>query len=150
MFELAKKLFFSLIVVMFGLQIASASNPEVFSEDGAAIRGYDPVAYHTEGQPVKGLSEFTTTWNDALWMFSSQENLDLFINDPEKYAPQYGGYCAWAASRGYVAPTVPDAWGIYEGKLYLNFSKRIQRRWNRNKPRNIAKGDKNWPGILNN
>ena len=136
--------------LLFTLQIASAGSPEVFSHDGAAIRGYDPVAYHTVGEPAKGSSDYTLTWNDSLWMFSSQENLDLFTSDPEKYAPRYGGYCAWAAAKGYIASTIPEAWAIHEGQLYLNYSRRIQRRWSRDIPGNIAKGDLNWPGILSN
>ena len=80
--------------------------------------------------------------------FASAANRDLFDADPTAYAPQYGGYCAWAAAEGYVASTVPEAWTIHDGRLYLNFSRRMQRRWERDIPGNIARGNANWPAIL--
>ncbi len=120
----------------------------IFSDGDGAIRGYDPVAYFTEGSPHEGSADFTHEWNGAVWHFVSAENRDTFAADPESYAPQYGGYCAWAASQGYLAPIDPDAWEIWENKLYLNFSRRVHRRWTRNKEENIVKADANWPGIL--
>ena len=115
---------------------------------GKAIRGYDPVAYFKQGKPVEGQKKFQYEWNGAKWYFASQENLDDFTRSPESYAPQYGGYCAWAISQGYTASTDPDAWHIHDGKLYLNYSKGVQKTWSRSIPGNIQKGDKNWPGIL--
>lgn len=127
---------------------AFAKKPEVYSASGAAIRGYDPVAYFTERMPVRGSDEFTFEWNGAVWRFKNAENRDLFADNPEMYAPQYGGYCAWAVSRGYTARISPDAWSIYDGKLYLNYSLRIRRRWSEDIPGNIALGDTNWPSVL--
>lgn len=127
---------------------ALASSPPVFATDGVAINGTDPVAYVDAGQPVAGLPGFAVDWNGARWLFSSEANRDRFVADPEAFAPAYGGYCAWAASRGYVAETVPEAWTIYEGRLYLNASLRIRRRWERDIPGNVAQADVNWPGIL--
>ena len=115
---------------------------------GLAIRGTDPVAYFTEGGPVAGSSEFTYTWNNATWQFASAENRDLFVANPEQYAPQYGGYCAWAVSQGYTAAIDPNAWKIVDGKLYLNFNKGVQRRWERDIPGNITRANANWPGVL--
>ncbi len=115
---------------------------------GLAIRGTDPVAYFTQGGPVAGSAEFTYTWNNATWQFASAENQDLFAANPEQYAPQYGGYCAWAVSQGYTASIDPNAWRIVDGKLYLNYSRGVQRRWERDIPGNISKGDANWPGVL--
>ena len=115
---------------------------------GLAIRGTDPVAYFTEGGPVAGSSEFTYTWGNATWQFASAENRDLFAANPEQYAPQYGGFCAWAVSQGYTASIDPDAWRIVDGKLYLNFSRGVQRRWERDIPGNINQADANWPGVL--
>ena len=120
----------------------------IFTSRGKAIRGYDPVAYFTEGKPTEGMLRFTHRWQDALWYFASDENRALFIEDPEKYAPQYGGYCAWAVSQGYTASTDPEAWMIVEDKLYLNYSKSVQARWEKDIPGNIAKADKNWPILL--
>ena len=127
---------------------ALAAEPNVFQAGGAAINGYDPVAYFTEGQPVEGATEHSLDWNGATWRFASAENRALFEADPSRYAPQYGGYCAWAVSRGYTASTDPDAWTIHDGKLYLNYNRRIQRRWERDIPGNVEKGDANWPAVL--
>ncbi|NER81670.1 MAG: YHS domain-containing protein [Leptolyngbya sp. SIO1D8] len=122
----------------------------VFVEDGIAIRGADPVAYFTEGSYVAGSVDYTYEWGDATWQFSSAENRDLFASNPGLYAPQYGGFCAWAVSQGYTAPVDPTAWEIVDGKLYLNFDARIQRRWQQDIPGHIASADQNWPGVLSN
>ena len=127
---------------------AHAAEPPVYAEDGIAIDGTDAVAYFTEGAPVPGSPDITHSWNGATWRFSSESNRDAFAADPTAYAPQYGGYCAWAVAQGYTASTVPHAWKIENGKLYLNFSRRIQRRWERDIPGNIAKGNANWPTVL--
>ncbi len=113
-----------------------------------AVSGYDAVAYFVEGKPIEGSDDFEFEWNGATWRFASQSNLDTFKADPETYAPQYGGYCAWAVSQGYTASTDPEAWRIVDGKLYLNYSKSVQTRWAQNIPGNIAQGDKNWPKVL--
>ncbi|WP_425092471.1 YHS domain-containing (seleno)protein [Tropicimonas sp. S265A] len=128
---------------------ALAAEPPVFANGGQAIRGYDPVAYFKQGAPVRGTQAHTHRWNGAEWLFSSDANRAAFAADPEAFAPQYGGYCAWAVAEGYTASTVPEAWKIVDGKLYLNFSRRIQRRWERDIPGNIARGDGNWPAVLN-
>ncbi|MEG3877479.1 YHS domain-containing (seleno)protein [Microcoleus sp. herbarium7] len=122
--------------------------PQVFySEGGIAIRGTDPVAYFTEGKPVKGNPEFAHKWGNATWQFASAENRDLFAKNPEKYAPQYGGFCAWAVSQGYTAATDPDAWKIANGKLYLNYNSAVQWGWEKDVSGNVVKGDKNWPAL---
>jgi len=120
-----------------------------YTENGVAIRGTDPVAYFRQSQPVPGNSEYTYEWMNATWQFASAENRDLFAKNPEKYAPQYGGFCAWAVSRGYTASTQPDAWKIVDGKLYLNFNRQVQRSWEKDISGNIAKANSNWPGVLN-
>ena len=119
----------------------------VFTDGGKAIRGYDPVAYFTEGKPVKGKPLFTHDYDGATWQFASEANRDAFAADPARYAPQYGGYCAWAVSQGYTASIDPDAWKIVDGKLYLNYSRSVQRRWERDIPGHIAKADSNWPSV---
>lgn len=115
---------------------------------GQAIRGYDPVAYFKEGKAIEGQKKFQYEWKDATWYFASQQNRDEFIQSPEKYEPQYGGYCAWAVSQGYTASIDPEAWHIREGKLYLNYSKSVKKTWSQDIPGNIQKGNKNWPGLL--
>lgn len=114
-----------------------------------AIEGTDPVAYFRAGGPVKGQSDYEYEWNDARWRFSSAENRDLFANDPQRYAPQFGGYCAYAVSQGYTAGIDPKAWTIVDDKLYLNYSPKIQKRWLENRDAYIRAAEENWPGVLN-
>ncbi len=128
-------------------QLAHALDPTFADRKGNAIRGYDPVAYFTEGEPAKGSKEFSYDWNGATWRFVSQENQQAFAANPEKYAPQYGGYCAWAVSQGYTASTDPLAWNITDGRLFLNYSKSVQANWLIEKEANITQGDINWPGL---
>ncbi|MEM8572286.1 MAG: YHS domain-containing (seleno)protein [Pseudomonadota bacterium] len=145
----------SLIAFSVSLPIAAvvgrpvlASTPQIYAENGIAVDGSDVVAYFTKGEPVVGSDSFTHDWRGATWRFSSEENRAAFIADPEAYAPQYGGYCAWAVSEGYTASTIPEAWRIVDGKLYLNFSRRVQQRWERDIPARIEAADRNWPGVL--
>jgi YHS domain-containing protein len=117
-------------------------------ENGIAIRGTDPVAYFTEGRPVQGNSNFSHQWMNATWHFASAENRDRFAANPEQYAPQYGGYCAFAVANNYAASTIPEAWSIVDGKLYLNFDLGVRDRWEGAIPDNIAKANQNWPNAL--
>lgn len=127
-----------------GMLLAQQPQPSVFQLNGAAIKGYDAVAYHLEGKAISGNPAHSVTWNNAIWHFSSEKNKEAFSKTPEKYAPQYGGYCAYGASRNYKAPTDPNAWTIVEGKLYLNYSARVKEGWLPEKEKNIAKADSNW------
>ena len=128
---------------------ASAGSLQYFADDaGLAIRGTDPVAYFVEGAAVPGSAEFSHDWGNVTWQFASAENRDLFAANPEQYAPQYGGFCAWAVSQGYTASIDPEAWRIVDGRLYLNYDRRVQQRWERDIPGNITKADANWPGVL--
>ena len=119
----------------------------IFTKRGLAIRGTDPVAYFTQGGPRRGMKDVTFDWMGATWAFTSKNHRDAFAEDPEAYAPQFGGYCAWAVSRNYTASTDPEAWRIVDGKLYLNYSKKVQGWWEGDIPGNIAKGEANWPGL---
>jgi len=137
------------LVGLTGGQPAAAKDPiytGLFSS--LAVDGYDPVAYFTEGKPVEGQSDLEYQWNGVTWRFASQDHLDAFKADPAAYAPQYGGYCAWAVAQGSTASAEPDVWRIVDGKLYLNYSKTVQAKWEQDIPGNIAKADKNWPGVL--
>jgi YHS domain-containing protein len=143
-----------LTTFLFFLYILSSSvaqSPEVFATKEGAINGYDPIAYFKEGQAVKGKKEFSTEWNGAQWLFSSEENLKAFKSNPEKYAPQYGGYCAYGASdgEGHKSPTQPDAFTIVDDKLYLNYNKNVKVEWNKNQKERILTADKNWPTLKN-
>ncbi len=115
---------------------------------GVAIDGYDPVAYFTVGKPVEGRKEFAHPWNGATWRFSSAANRELFAGEPAKYAPQYGGYCAYAVARGTTADIEPEMWTIRDGKLYLNYDAEIQSKWLQDPAGYIAKADVAWPKLL--
>ncbi|QFU00867.1 hypothetical protein FIU83_04355 [Halomonas sp. THAF5a] len=128
--------------------LGAAADGRIFTRDDLAIGGTDPVAYFTEGEPVAGSPEFQWEWQNATWQFASAEHRDLFQADPEAYAPQYGGWCAWAAARGDAASTVPEAWKIVDDRLYLNYSHGIQRRWERDIPGFIEAADAHWPNIF--
>ena len=129
---------------------AFAGSPPVFADsDGIAINGYDAVAYFTQSEPISGDPQMSFKWNGATWLFATSRTREMFVTDPEAYAPQFGGYCALAASKGAIAPTIPDAWTIYEGKLYLNFNLRARDIWRQDIPGNVAKAEANWPAILN-
>ncbi len=127
---------------------AMAAEPPVYATNGVAINGYDPVAYFTEEKAVKGSPEHTSGWDGATLHFASAQNKAMFDADPEKYAPKYGGYCAYAVSKGYIAKTDPDAWSIHEGRLYLNFSKSVRALWSARKRHHITQADANWPSVL--
>ena len=129
---------------------ALAEKPSIHTGlfDDLAVGGYDPVAYFTTGKPTEGKKTFEHKFKDATWRFASAENLAAFKANPDKYAPQYGGYCAWAAAQGYTAKGDPKAWKLVDGKLYLNYDANIQKKWEADIPGFIAKGDANWPAIL--
>lgn len=109
-----------------------------------AIKGYDPVAYFKDGKARQGSDSFTFQWHGMTWHFTSAENRDLFSADPEKYAPRYDGYCAWAMTEARLAVTDPEVWKIVDGKLYLNCSVEACQKWSRDIPGNIEKADRNW------
>ncbi|MDU0352938.1 YHS domain-containing (seleno)protein [Paraglaciecola aquimarina] len=114
--------------------------------NNTAIDGYDTVAYFTQSKAIKGNEQYILTWRGADWQFSSQQNLDLFKAAPEKYAPQYGGWCAYAmADEGNTVRIDGEAWDIHEGKLYLNYSKSVQAKWHKKQLDYIQQADKFYP-----
>ena len=141
--------FLVLVTVGIGLMSGTvlAIDPINKGADGVAIKGFDPVAYFTQGKPTKGLSEFQYEWMGVKWYFSSAVNRELFIANPGRYSPRYGGYCAYAVSKGHTADISPSAWKIVDGKLYLNNGWVAEKLWKLNIPENIEKADKNWPKI---
>jgi YHS domain-containing protein len=126
---------------------ASAVEP-LFTKDGLALSGYDAVAYFTESRPVKGSAQFEHEWGGARWRFATAANREAFAKSPEKYAPRYGGYCAYAVSRNYTASADPEAWKVVEGKLYLNYDKTVRGLWEKELPEAIRSADRNWPAVL--
>jgi YHS domain-containing protein len=137
---------FTLLAAIAGA--AQAVEPTFTDDLDQAIRGYDPVAYFTDGKPVEGKRDITFAWKGVTWRFVSEKNRDLFKAKPEAYAPQYGGYCAWAVSQGYTAKGDPKYWRIVDGKLYLNYDAKVQKDWEKDIPGHISKGDNNWPKVL--
>ncbi len=118
-----------------------------FESNGVAINGTYPVVYFTMSKPVQGSADHAFNWNGVTWHFASGENQQIFERNPDKYAHQYGGHCAYAMSKEYIAPTVLQVWTIYEDRLYLNFSLRARELWLQDVPGNIALGDANWPKL---
>ncbi|PYV90274.1 MAG: hypothetical protein DMG05_10945 [Acidobacteria bacterium] len=126
---------------------AYAADPINKNSAGVALQGYDVVAYFTEGRAVVGKKELQHDWMGAKWQFSSAANRDLFAADPGKYAPQYGGYCAYGVSEGHKAPVDPRVWKIVNGRLYLNYNAEVGGEWRKDIPGHIARADRNWPKV---
>ncbi|MDP1737841.1 MAG: YHS domain-containing (seleno)protein [Caulobacter sp.] len=146
-----KRLILALVLATAALPgVALAAKPPVYTApfSDLAAGGYDVVAYFTVGRPVKGDAQYSTVWKGATWRFSSAANLAKFKANPAAYAPQYGGYCAWAVANGYTAKGDPLQWRIVGGRLYLNYNAEIQSRWVKDIPGFIRKGDGEWPRVL--
>jgi len=148
-FESMKQFANFVLVTIMATAAFGASPVDPVNKDRAsvALRGFDPVAYFLQGKPVKGHADFNHQWNGATWHFASESSRDAFKKNPEQYAPQYGGYCSWAVSRGYTAAIDPEAWKIVDGKLFLNYSRGVQKKWEADIPGNIEKANDNWPGL---
>jgi YHS domain-containing protein len=127
---------------------ASAEAGEFFEKEGVAIRGYDPVAYFTEGRPAKGASQYMAAHKGSTFHFASAANRDAFIANPTRYAPQYGGFCAFGTAGGYKAAIDPAAFTIVEGKLYLNYNSQVQAKWSSDIPGYVKTADAKWPEVM--
>ena len=128
---------------------ASSQAGEIYTSlfSDKAVSGYDAVSFFSEGGPVKGSKDHSFVHKGSTWLFSSQANLEAFKAAPEKYEPQYGGHCAWAAAQNYTAPGDPAYWKIIDGKLYLNYSADVQKDWEQDIPGFIGKANLNWPEL---
>jgi len=142
-----KELPAALVVLLCFAHYTHAQNSEVYTTEDGAIQGYDAVAYFTESKAVKGSKEFTFTYAGETWSFTSLGNLNKFKAEPKKYAPQFGGYCAYGMSRGYKAKTDPEAWTIVNDKLYLNYNLDVRKTWNEKQADYIARANSNWPTV---
>ncbi len=120
---------------------------ELNLQHGVALKGYDPVAYFTGAEPVAGNPAISYRWEGATWLFSDEGHRKAFITDPAHYAPQYGGYCAFAVSRGTTADADPHQWAIVDGRLYVNNNAVAKKLWDQDRPGNITAGNLNWPLI---
>lgn len=136
-----QKITFAAVVLCLQAMVLAASSPKL------ALKGYDVVAYFTASEPVKGVAAFEYVWNEQIWRFATQANLDSFKVAPEKFAPQYGANCAWAVAHNYTAPVDPEAWEIVNGKLYLNYNKEVRAKWREKREEYIVNADKNWPEL---
>jgi len=135
---------------LFGFLLVSLLGPAAWGDETRlSISGYDPVAYFTDGKPVLGSSEFEYVWHDARWRFASAAHRDLFVKDPEQYAPQYDGYCAMGVAwqQPHKDTVDPNAWAIVEGKLYLTHTSRSLAAWQEKAAENIKRGDQNWSTV---
>ncbi|MDX2158772.1 MAG: YHS domain-containing (seleno)protein [Hyphomicrobiaceae bacterium] len=150
----AVALFVCLLAVLGGATEAVAQKPEIYQSGqerfGAslAVGGFDTVAYHTQGLPVPGNAAFRVSWKGAEWRFSSSENRDRFVKEPDKYAPQFGGYCAFAVAYGSTAAGDPRVFSIAKGKLYLNLNESVQSSWARDQDNLIQRAERNWPKVV--
>lgn len=140
-----RRLVAALVFSVLGLA-AHAAEP-VFTKQGLALSGYDAVAYFTDGKPVEGQASFETEWNGARWRFASAAHRDAFAADPAKYAPRFGGFCAFGVSRGYAVDADPFAWKIVDGKLYVNHDKKVQQLWEKELPGIIGTAESHWPDV---
>ena len=118
------------------------------SGQGQALGGYDVVSYFRADAPQPGRSEFAVSWRGAIWLFSSRANQAAFESDPRAFAPQFGGYCAYAVSQGYTASGDFQSWRIVDGRLYIVHGPAVARLWARDIPGHIALAVGNWPGVL--
>ncbi len=137
-------------IAFLGIAQAKAQKSEIFAPGGKAIKGYDPVAFFTESKPVKGSDSLSYQWKDATWLFASRKNLEAFKSDPDKYAPQYGGYCAYGLSQGHKAPTQTDTWTVVNDKLYFNYNSKVKELWVKDQQSLIKTADEKWPAIKDN
>jgi YHS domain-containing protein len=138
----------ALIALLFSSAFVFAADP-INNKRGVAVKGYDVVAYFTDSKPMKGDKQYTAEHEGVTWRFANAENRDKFTADPEKYVPQYGGYCAFGVAKGATYNIDPDAWKIVDGKLYLNYNTSVQKDWQKDIPGFIATANKNWPAVLN-
>ena len=128
---------------------ANAADVAVNSDkNDVAIGGYDAVSYFTEDAPVKGSSEYTAVYQNTIYQFSSKKNRKLFKADPAKYAPQFGGFCAYGVTKHRKFDADPEAYKIVDGKLYLNLNKSVQKRWLKDEAENISEGSEIWGEIV--
>lgn len=127
--------------------IAEARAGAFFERDGAALQGHDAVAYFKDGKPIKGAAAHRAEFKGSTFLFASTANRDAFLAAPERYAPQYGGYCAFGVAGGYKAAIDPAAFSVVNGKLYLNYDRNVQKQWAADIPGFVAKAERAWPAV---
>lgn len=134
----------AMLLLHTGLQAQSAS---IFHQQGTAVHGYDVVAFFTDSNAVAGHPDYHYQWQGVNWLFASAAHRDAFAAAPERFAPQYGGFCAYGTAGGYKAPTQIETWTIVDGKLYFNYNNKVKNLWSKNIPALVSKADSNWVKI---
>jgi YHS domain-containing protein len=143
-----RRIFFTLFFAMFALPLAANAAEAVNqSKPGVAIKGYDLVAYFSEGRAVKGSPKFSALYDGTTYWFASAPHRDQFLAAPRRYLPQYGGYCAYGVAQGGKFDIDPTAFAVVEGKLYLNLDHDVQKLWRKDVPGFIQKADQQWPSL---
>lgn len=138
------------LLLVFGLLTTFAFAKELSNLDssGIALQGYDPVAFFTDHKPVKGNAQFQSAYHGAKYYFASADHKATFDKEPAKYEPQFGGYCAYGASRGHKAPIKIEAWQIVNGRLLMQYDLDVKDDFNKDQQGNLKKADQNWPGLV--
>lgn len=141
---LVSRLRLSILIIALLLARPAVAAEAQFQVSGVALGGYDPVSYFRQQEAARGNPEYRHRYNGSTWHFSNELHRDLFAEDPRQYAPQYGGFCAYAITQGQLVPVDPYAWTIHEGKLYLNYSTRVRAAWRANLDRYLEAAAENW------
>jgi YHS domain-containing protein len=145
-----KRILLIAFVAFFSIVQAKAQKSEIFAPGGKAIKGYDAVAFFKQSKAVKGADSLSYQWKGATWLFANQDDMDAFKATPEKYAPQYGGYCAYGTAQGHKAPTQTDTWTVVNDKLYFNYNAKVKELWTKDQANFIQTADQKWPDLKNN
>lgn len=141
------KKIFLIVIVFLSITTQAQKSSEYNQDKGIALQGFDPVAYFESAKAIEGTKEFSVTHNGVIYLFSSENNKSLFLNNPVQYEPQFGGYCAYGMSNGYKAPIQPEAFTIVNNKLYLNYSLKVKEMWLKEQSTRIEKANKNWEEV---
>ena len=145
---LISRLFLAVVLAIGLVRGALADQPMIYASNGAAIDGYDAVAYFTSHSAVKGQPSHKVMWTGAVWYFVTSQNREAFEANPRAYAPKFGGYCAYSVSQGRTAASDPQAWRIEGGRLYLNHNRQVRDVWLKDVEGNIRRANANWPAVL--
>jgi YHS domain-containing protein len=143
-----KSLFSAFLLLTALSTVASAKELQNLDRNGVAIQGYDPVAFFTDNRPVKGNAQFQSEYRGAKYYFASSEHKAAFDQEPAKYEPQFGGYCAYGASQGQKAPVKIEAWQIVNGRLLMQYDLGVKDDFNKDQQNNLSKADRNWPDLV--
>ena len=143
-----KKLLAAFVVLAAFSTIAAAKDLQNLDSSGVAIQGYDPVAFFTDNRPIKGTPQFQSEYHGAKYYFASAERKAAFDKEPNKYEPQFGGYCAYGTSRGKTVPIKIEAWQIVNGRLLMQYDLDVKDKFNKDQQGNLGKADTNWPGLV--